>query len=732
MSRPLKGYKKCSDGVWTAAVPRCRGANQRVWATFDSEEAADSWLEAQIARLNQGLEAQDATKKPRRKRADAKGVPAAPPARIGSGNRDLRHYAHEWHDQHYHQLHKGGPERARDVLSDLDKHILPALGGLLDMPIEEARQAVVVWTRKMAGYPAKPGDPIDESASTYSRENVSGMLWALEQILTYAHALGAPVVMVPVEKGFKPAITYGISAMAPRKRVKRKARLVTFGEAQALAAEMNVIHQTVLWLLRVAGLRISEAYGLLVSNFIFDGEWGYLLVEAKGGRLMLERNDDEETVVTHRSESLKTAAGYRLLALPHALTVLICQVIEIFGTNPEKGEIDGTKRLIPTIRSEEGGIGGFSNALKKASRAVGRSLDEESLVIPHDMRKGFATDLAWSPDLESLVRRRAMGHRAGNDVFDLIYTLDDRLSEAMKPAALVIDAEIARMIRTLMVPTTKRPSYGTSLELSERMARDAALAEIGWQVNALGDDWIEADEAANILSMSVTATRRLFPDQLSAVKSNGQWWVRLDDVIVYRDRFIDWWRIEDLADKVGATYHQVHSAVQRLGLSTTKDEYSRQLLLTTEQADEVIGEFARIEALRQRAVPASEVARVLNASLSSIHLWVKIGRLEVDAESDASGKVFVTRASIQNELDRRGLQKIGNISAAELKEWSGLDDKQTRALVAAGLLKRGSDGGYTTESVENWATGYRPDLLTSGLIRYEQPRKARMTSGTKG
>jgi len=719
MSRPLTGYKKCTDGVWLTSVPRRRGSKERVWQTFDTEKEVDAWLAAQIERINRGLEAEGATKKSRRKRGVTKRAVDVVLVKKSTRVRDLAYYAAQWHHQYYDLLHKGSPGRARDVKSDLDKHLLPALGGLLDMSVEDGRELVVVWTRKMAGYPAKPGDPIDESAPTFSQDNVAGMLWVLSEVLNYAQTLGAPVVLVPSKKGFKPAVTNGISAMRPRKRAKRKARLVTFGEARRLAAEMNVIHQTVMWLLRVAGLRIGEAYGLRIANFIFDGEWGYLLIGAKGGQLMLERNDDEEIVETYRSETLKTEAGYRLIALPHSLTVLLRHVIDIFGADPVTGDVDVAKRLIPTIRSEDGGIAGFRSALKAASRTVGHDLDEENLVIPHDMRKGFATDLAWSPELETLVRRRAMGHRAGSDVFDLIYTLDDRLAEAMKPAALVIEEEIVRTIRTLLVPTTKKPAYGASQDRSEGAARDAALNEIDWQLEALGEGWIEADETASILSMSVTATRRLFPLQISAVKSDGKWRVRLEDVISYRDRFEGWVRIEDVAEKVGVTYHQALATIQRLALDLKTDEYTRQVLLTLGQAHAVIDEHSRIEELRRRSMTVAQAASVLNASHSSVGVWIKNGKIVADEETDSSGKTFVTRASVQGELDRRGMKQRDVVSAAELKEWSGVDDKGTRALVALGVLHRGPRGGYTTESVERWMTGYRPDLLTSGLIRYE-------------
>ncbi len=725
MGRPLTGYKTMDDGVWLASVPRRRASKERVYGTFapDAEAAAERWMAEQVARLESGLEAQVPSRKSRRRRAATTGaVSGAAGAAATSGTpaeRTFEEYAKAWHHEKYVLLHGAQAERTSDVLRELRLHIEPAFGGPLETDVKRGRARVAKWIRKMAGYPAQPGDPIDEDASTYSQKNVDGMLWIISEVLLYAYTTGAPVTVVQSKSDVKPAITSGMSAMKPRKRPKRKARLVSFREARALAGDLHVIHQLVLWLLRVAGLRISEAYGLLISNFIFDGEWGYLLIDAMGGRDFDTRNDDECVVTSRRVETTKTDAGYRLIALPHSLTSLILHVIDVFATDPLTGEIDGSKRLIPTIRAEDGGPEGFRSALAAASRSLGGGVDEDNLAIPHDMRKGYATDLAWTPQLDAIVKRRAMGHRGGLDVFDLVYTLDDRLCEAMKPAAEAVEAEIAKSVRTLVVPTTRRPRYGSDLEPSLRAARAAALSELGWQVSTLEEGWVGADEAAAILSMAVTATRRLFPDQIPAVKQDGQWRARLEDVVAYRDRFAGWVRIEDVAERVGATYHQVHATIKRLNLQAVKDDYSRQLLLTEDQAGELVAEFSRIESLHLRSMPVTEAASQLGVSHSSMGEWAKSGKIVVDAESDASGKRFVTRASVQEEFDRRGRKRREIISAEGLKEYSGLDDTGTRALVARGVLVRGPRGGYTTESVIAWMTGYRPDLLTSGLIRFE-------------
>ena len=724
--RPISGYRTVKNGVWLVSVPRRRGSTERVYATFalDAEAAADAWLAEQVARRNAGLDAQAPSKRARRRGAANIAAPSgAPVVEVSAprpvAERTFEEYAMAWHEEQYVLLHRAQPERARDVLSDLRLHILPTFGGPLETDVERGRARVVQWIRKMAGYPAQPGNPIAEDAPTYSAQNVAGMLWIISQVLVYAYTMGASVAVTQRGGTVMPLITSGISAMKPRNRARRKAHLVSFDEARSLAADMHVIHQTVLWLLRVAGLRISEAYGLLVSNFIFDGEWGYLLIEAMGGRVFLTRDKNERAVASRHVTTVKTEAGYRLIALPHALTSLLLHVIDVFHADPATGFVDGTARLIPAIRAADGGPEGFRTALAAASRGFRDGVDEDSVVVPHDMRKGYATDLAWTPELDAIVKRRAMGHRGGQDVFDLVYALDDRLREGMKPAAAAVDAEIAKSIRTLVVPTTRRPRYGRDLDAATRATRDAALADLDWQVSTLEEGWIGTDEAAVLLSMSATATRRLFPDQIPAVKDDGSWRVRLEDVEAYRERFEGWRSVEDVAEKVGTTNHKVYAMMKHLNVEAVQDDYTRQLLLTAEQVDQLVSESSRIADLHRRSMSVTEAAGLIGASRSSMNEWAKSGKLVIDAETDTTGKRFVTRASVQAELDRRGRTRREVISASELKEYSGLDDTGTRALVARGVLVRAPKGGYTTESVETWIVGYRPDLLTSGLIRYE-------------
>jgi hypothetical protein len=712
VARQLTGSVMQVGRSWQASVPRVRGSRQRLHCSFPTEAEARAWLAAQVARLREGLEAEPAS--PVGRVANRHGRDPAK-QRTKKGPRTFEDHARAWHDEHYVQLHSADAERTRAVLDNLERHLFPVFGGPIDPDVRRARAALVGWTRTMAGYPAEPGGP-EPTGRTYEAKTVSSLLWILSEVYRYAHLVGADVAMVASKGGPEPAITQGIHALPKRGKEKRKPTLVSLTEARAIAAELHVIHQLVLWLMRVAGLRIGEAYGLVVGNFVELDGWGHLLVEAQGGKTFFVRDRDEQVVPTTRKTTTKTKSGYRLIALPPSLAALVRTVIDAFHTDPTSGDVDADARLVPTIRSQGGGRAGFENALRGAARGTGTSGDPEAYVIPHDLRKHYATDLAWS-DVDSLTARRAMGHRAGTDVFDLVYTLDDRLKEAMRPAAQQVEDDITKTIGTLITPTTRRPTYGKGVDPVRRAAIDAALAAAGWQVDEI-EGWIDAAEAAAHLGLSVIATRRLFPDEIPAEKVDGAWRARLDDVIAYRDRLADWQLLDDLAEELGHDYHLVHRTMTELGIAPRKDPRTRRLLLTPDEAGQIRGELDRLAQLDERSVTVAVAAGMLGVRHGTIHAWARAGKLDYDPETNRAGRRSVTRASIDAELARRGTPRKTTVTAEALKEYADLDDAGVRALVRAGHLVRARSGGYTVASVRSWATGYRPDLLTTGLLAH--------------
>jgi len=443
MGRVASGCVRKKGNRWMASVPKLAEAPKRLECSFLTKAEAWSWIDEQLGRRSEGLEPE----KPRRdaplaepndtRPSPAEGTPETGVARgqaspVLAMRRSgplppLDVLAWAWHHEYYEELENAGPDRAADARRNLELHVLPAFPALLSCEVATGRNLVKDWLRVLSGRrPHTPGSPFAPGSTTYGRQTANGYLWLLRQVLAYGRALGCDVPHYAEGRG--------IHALHPVGRAKRRrAPLVSVEAAAAIAGQLHVIHQTVLWLLRLGGLRISESYGLCVANFFLDPDGdGFLVAQAQGGRPFRERADDGQVTMTNRKESGKTDSAYRLIALPAPMTALLCRVIEVFHTASD-GSIDPLARLVPVIRAEGGGQGGFRDALRAAAAVVGGPDDEDAYVVPHDLRKSFATDLAWSAEVSGLVARRTMGHRAGGDVFDLVYTLDSRLKALSVP-----------------------------------------------------------------------------------------------------------------------------------------------------------------------------------------------------------------------------------------------------------------------------------------------------------
>lgn len=718
MPRPLKGSMVCKGSSWIASVPRIKGSRQRVSSSFpgNQKSQAKAWIATQIERLNAGLEAEPAPPQGRIDSTPAVVAPATTPPvsatrhlatdafAFGDGP-DFKTVADAMVQERYVMLRSGQAARADAVARMIELHLEPAFCGPIPLEPMEGRQRVVDWVVASAGR-SLSGSSFATPTKPVARGTMEERLRVLGLVLDYARLLDPRVVN----------FAKGIPAQEPVGADRPATRLLGIDETAQLAAEMNVIHQFVLWTLRILGPRISEPYGLLVEDFIDGGDEAALLVRAQGGREFKIWGDQPgEVISTNHLEEGKTDWAFRLVGVPRQLAVLFRLIIAAFHTDPTTGEVDLDARLIPTLRSADGGQAGFRSALKTAGTRSGVVADGERL-IPHDLRKTLCVDFAWDSSLDELLKRRWVGHRAGSDVFALVYTLDRRLLDDLRPAVRSLEAQIdAQVPSGLLVPTTRRPLYDRERN-ADSAYTDAVLEEAGWQVRALGAEWISTEEAATILGGSPTATRRLFPERIAAIKHENLWMAKRDDVVAYRDRLAGWCSIEDIAERTGRDYHQVHRTLARLKIAGTADDQTRQLLFTEHQADVVIAEFARVDALHERAVPVAVAAKMLRASQSSIRQWADGGkRLAFDDESDGS-RQYVTRASIDAELARRNISPKQVVTAEELREYAGLETASIKALVSQGHLVRVRTGTYTIESVRQWATGFRPDLLGTGLL----------------
>ena len=649
MGRPLQGSVRQRGARWEASVPTLDRTG-RVTASFETEVAAQAWVGTQTARLAQGLEPErPAPRRPGRPSAADKAHRAA--AARAAAVPSLEALGQRWHAERYVALEYADAGRTAEVMADLELHIFSAFEDLLGCDMERGRARVIDWVRVMAG--KKPMDPSfayrPPRAQSYAKQSVTNYLWMLTAILDYARELGHEV----------PPYTAGVRALKPAGKTKRDAVFVSIERTLEVARHLHVVHQVVLWLLRIAGLRISEAYGLLVANFIVDETGaGFMAVEAQGGKTFLVRDDEGRIHRVRRKEEGKTAAAYRLVALAPQLTALLQVVVAAFHTRPD-GTIDMGARLVPGIRAEDGGQDGFRSALAKAAAVTGAPGDPDAYtIVPHALRKGFATDLGWDMAVSDLLARRLMGHVAGSDVFSLVYCLDTRLREHLAAGALAMATRIEEAgADSLMVATTLRPFYGTHVD-AERLARtDAVLEEAGWQVRPEG--LCDVAEAAVILGRAQSTTRRLMGAQIHAVKGErGEWLATPDDVLAFRARCSGYELLDEVAEAAGLTYHQAYQMMVRLGIDPPKDAHSRTLLLSDKDARRIVEEAERLAALRARAMPVCEAAAALGVAVSTTRVYIRRGLLAEDEETDARGARYVTRASVEAEkAARRGFRR---------------------------------------------------------------------------
>jgi integrase len=555
-----------------------------------------------------------------------------------------------------------------------------------------------------------------------SRTVVADALWVLRCVLGFARANGI------VPPGFDP--TEGLAAPTPDAAVARSRRLtskprpLSFLECARIAAHLHPVHQLVLWLQRVMGLRISEAFGLLVDDVIDLGDSGLLLVRAQGGHAFRVRDEHGQVVTVTHKETTKTQASSRALVVPSIMMDLLRVAIDAFHTDPAIGDADDMARLVPGIRIEdESGQLGFREAFETAAAAEGLgSSDLGFRVSPHLLRKSVATDLAWQPGIEDAVRRRFMGHRASDDVYGRVYTLDHPELTPLEGVALVLDEIILTSIGSLLIPTTRRIPWGHANRNFRRAGHvDATLGAAGWMIepDSTDDPLCDTRRVASELQIAPTTARRWMRDGTlrCVIVKDGQGverrWVRLSEVWAVRDRLTDRILLPELAEKLGVRYHELYRTSRQLGLELERHPTSRQFEVPLAAVKRLRVEHDRVRALHQRSMKLAAAARRLNLAVSTVGLMAKRGELDIDPETDTSNACFVTCASVEKcriaHLGRSPERKPerATVPLGDVVRFTGRTRVELLDLVRAGVLEEVPGRGtceLTAASLRRWMT----------------------------
>lgn len=727
MTRPLTGGVTAnSTGTFTASVPARTGSNRRRTATFDTRAAAESWRADSILLLRAGQEV------PPYRRPDRSLGPVGP----ASGRTHFVDVAHDYIKERYVEDEHGDVDREDQVTryaAAIDaylRHHGLVLEALTRRDVRTMWQHMLNRGAKARPAPPFPGTGQEElvtkkealallarlgttvSDSTFKRAIQAGSLSAtatgnrahlfrvgdilapevglMKANLTpedapnlgrYAHS-----TLVDVRRTFKAVIEHAAAdgivihpgaadAKLPKNKTpKVRIRPLTFPEAKAIAGHLHAVHQLVLWLLAILGMRISEPYGLLVEDVIDFGEGnpGLIVITAQGGRRFRRRRRDKTTKVTDRIDSTKGRKSDRVLVVPPVLMDFIRLVIRTFHTD-ETGKVKGRARLIPGLRTADtGGQSSFRNAIKRAGIAEGIDITFE-LKLRGDEARGKVTPTAQAlrqsyasalqADQFSLEDIRAtLGQNLGSSVLHTNYLLDDPRLEASRRIAEATQLKIVRELGgTILTPTAVRCTTRRQPALVERAAEiDAELIETGWLHDGTPDgDWLTVADAAALMGVTEHQVRddirngRLAGISVQRPDQAGQRHLVSAEAMAELPAKPETSDLVALALELGLEYDVVRQYVARHPVLALEREDGRRDGHLSEYAAACVREYFEEQVqLEERAVRITEVAKEFGVSVASIRTLIARNELVEDGRLHGGFRT-VTRESVQSLIAGR-------------------------------------------------------------------------------
>ncbi len=659
------GIKQTARG-WSVQVPACTGSKARKQWTFATRQAAVARLAEARQILAAGGSVKDlpatvvvASKAPSTRSSSSRPTHTGGPTPKIQLKADFREVAADAMDSRYNRLRKGSPGTRDRAISDIRIHIQPWMDRMgfrsgEDLTYDACEDLMTAWAYGSSTSSDARSGKRGRGRPTNGKGCAAGTLRMRRRTLIAVLEHGA------ARYGWKlPFDTAQIPI--PSIEASPARTLLTLSDCRRIARHLHPVHQLVLWLVRILGLRLGEAFGVLLSDVELIGDRGTIHISKQGGQIYQVRNaDGTEARVTSKLQ-LKTRDSERTLVLPHHLASFFRNYLEVFHPFHAMPGHEHDRLVRGLRHNDTGGVQAFQSAFRRAAEAerisIGRSdagIEKSIRPTPKDGRAGAFTDLQIQ-DADPVWSRRAAGHRAGADVHAVHYLRDDPRNAPMQAIAKAwetgIDSEIPG---SLCVPTSKSCTTRMQPALwAERVHIDSTLVAMRWLVPAgEGDgETISTAEAAQILQVEPKRVRKLIDtNELEAKRSAGkraEHRVDLASVLELRQMQLSHSTLSRAAKAIGISRKRAWVLVGRLQLKVVQRAPGATVYLPPVSVKVLKEHVAHERAIKLRSVTFAEAAEKLDLGSLLVEDLVSQGLLEVDPEIGPQNARMITRKSLE-------------------------------------------------------------------------------------
>jgi hypothetical protein len=498
----------------------------------------------------------------------------------------------------------------------------------------------------------------------------------------------------------------GITAEDPAKGSKsRKPRstktkyLFDLATSKRIASHLHLQHQVAFWLMRAAGLRISEAYGIDLNDIYRDEGYMILRIWQQGGKKFKVQDDDGNTVKVDKKTKTKTKASTRTIPLPKPVAALIDLYIAAF----HEGDDPNTPLLIPSR-----GLGqqAFRLALQAANEMEKHGeADVGFTAPPHVQRAFFTTDMdKCPPRARSLyLGHLVQDHEGGAEITESVYTLRRQGVRHLLVVADTMGTLIETQIGTLLDPTPARrllpPPYKHQEEKWNRAldVLDAAGVVSTAEVN--GERVIDANEAAEMLAISDRQARKLASKgvlhryRVPGYGRTSSWAITLSSVEEHLEVSQELVTRRDLLAEFELSYRELDVLISKLGIEPVG---SNTLGHRYAAADvDLLRRYFKDRAhLSKRAVSVAAAGAEIGCTRRTVNRFLILGLLSVDERATKSlGLTMITRKSIDELIVKRSkratlpyVRPASSIPILEAQQRTGLARVQVLRLTDHGVI----------------------------------------------